>query len=239
MELSDIAAKDLELWKVDVPYTARASITEESLKEEDVMGPLDLISEYFQSPLSPKHIHVVVRRPPGVSRKRVGIDLDDLVDRVVKRLREENEEKAASFPASEVSYAIITKAMWHLKLMELPVHPIDFEQYSKMKDRQVDKFKWDEGLSEDQQMDRVLQWFKQHLKLPRYCTFTDTRKENSLKIQLGKLTLEGTPDITFTVRGARFAFVEVKKPDKFASGDFQAKALLLLYHENLQPLPGM
>ncbi|KAJ3329765.1 hypothetical protein HDU93_000787, partial [Gonapodya sp. JEL0774] len=50
-KLSDIAANNLELWKVDVPYAARASITEDTLKEEDVMGPLDETSEYFQVPL--------------------------------------------------------------------------------------------------------------------------------------------------------------------------------------------
>ncbi|KXS08883.1 hypothetical protein M427DRAFT_39856 [Gonapodya prolifera JEL478] len=188
--LSGVDASTLELCKVDVPYAARASIKEDTLKEEDVMEPLKKVSFYFPDQGSEEHIRVVVRRPQGAPQKRpVDIDLDDFANELVKRLREDNEEKAASFPASEVSSAVMTKAMQHLKLMELPVDPSDFEQFSKMKDRQVDKFKWDEGLSEDQQMDRVLEWFKRHLKLPRHCTFTDTRKGNSLKIQLGKVCL--------------------------------------------------
>ncbi|KAJ3309615.1 hypothetical protein HDU93_005500, partial [Gonapodya sp. JEL0774] len=62
-KLSEIAAMNLELWKVDIPYEARASITDDSLKEADVMGALDKISEYFQEPTAKEHIHVVVRRP--------------------------------------------------------------------------------------------------------------------------------------------------------------------------------
>ncbi|KXS16949.1 hypothetical protein M427DRAFT_30779 [Gonapodya prolifera JEL478] len=100
--LSGVDAYTLALWKVNIPYAARASITEDTLKEEDVMGPLKKVSFYFPDQGSEEHIRVVVRRPQ------------------VKRLREDNEEKAASFPASEVSSAVMTKAMQHLKLMELP-----------------------------------------------------------------------------------------------------------------------
>ncbi|KAJ3334061.1 hypothetical protein HDU93_008223 [Gonapodya sp. JEL0774] len=64
--LSDVDAYQLDLWKVNISYAARASITEDSLKEADVMGALDEISEYFQEPPAKKHIHVVVRRPQGL-----------------------------------------------------------------------------------------------------------------------------------------------------------------------------
>ncbi|KXS10961.1 hypothetical protein M427DRAFT_36429 [Gonapodya prolifera JEL478] len=62
-KLSEIAANDLKLWKVDVPYAARASITEDTLKEEGVMEPLKKISFYFPDQGSEEHIRVVVRRP--------------------------------------------------------------------------------------------------------------------------------------------------------------------------------
>ncbi|KXS11509.1 hypothetical protein M427DRAFT_60538, partial [Gonapodya prolifera JEL478] len=64
-ELDDIPASRLRLWKVIVPYSARAFIKEETLKEEDEMEPVKEISHYFpQTPLPKKHIHVVVCRPP-------------------------------------------------------------------------------------------------------------------------------------------------------------------------------
>ncbi|KXS16981.1 hypothetical protein M427DRAFT_30801 [Gonapodya prolifera JEL478] len=65
--LSGVDAFTLALWKVNIPYAARASITEDTLKEEDVMGPLDEISEYFQLPPPKKHIHVIMDRIAAIS----------------------------------------------------------------------------------------------------------------------------------------------------------------------------
>ncbi|KAJ3315537.1 hypothetical protein HDU93_004629, partial [Gonapodya sp. JEL0774] len=120
--LSGVDASTLTLWKVDIPYEARVSIAEDTLKEEDVMGPLDEISEYFQLPPPKKHIHVVVRRPQDAPQKRPGTDIDpdDFANKLVKRLREDNEERASSYAASKVSSALMQNALQHLKLL---VHP--------------------------------------------------------------------------------------------------------------------
>ncbi|KXS14994.1 hypothetical protein M427DRAFT_32712 [Gonapodya prolifera JEL478] len=66
-KLSEIAASDLELWKANIAYAARASIREESLRKEDVMEPLDEISEYFRLPPPKKHIHVIMDRIAAIS----------------------------------------------------------------------------------------------------------------------------------------------------------------------------
>ncbi|KAJ3334062.1 hypothetical protein HDU93_008224, partial [Gonapodya sp. JEL0774] len=120
-ELSDVDAYQLDLWKVDIPYEARASIAEDTLKEEDVMKPFKKVIFYFPDQGTEKHIHVIVRRPEGASQKRPGdIDLNDFANKIVKRLREENEEKALSYQASAVSSALMQNALQHLKLL---VHP--------------------------------------------------------------------------------------------------------------------
>lgn len=64
-ELSDIAASKLDLWKVNVPFFARATIRDNALNEEDAMQPLKKVKFYFSGLLEEEHIHVVVRRPQG------------------------------------------------------------------------------------------------------------------------------------------------------------------------------
>ncbi|KAJ3328398.1 hypothetical protein HDU93_001486 [Gonapodya sp. JEL0774] len=63
---SDVDAEDLDLWKVNVPYTERGTLREEAFREEDVMEPLEEISYYFQPPVPKKYIHFVVRRRAGL-----------------------------------------------------------------------------------------------------------------------------------------------------------------------------
>ncbi|KAJ3332817.1 hypothetical protein HDU93_008920, partial [Gonapodya sp. JEL0774] len=61
--LSDVDAYQLDLWKVDIPYEARASISEDTLKEEDVMKPFKKVNFYFPDQGTEEHIRLVVRRP--------------------------------------------------------------------------------------------------------------------------------------------------------------------------------
>src|SRR4051812_15110499 len=64
-----IDAKDIILWKVDIPYDEDA-VKQLVLKETDViknMSPVSKISHYFGNESTEEHIHVVVERPPGKS----------------------------------------------------------------------------------------------------------------------------------------------------------------------------
>ncbi|KXS13829.1 hypothetical protein M427DRAFT_58081 [Gonapodya prolifera JEL478] len=69
--LSGIDAAQLDVWQVNVPYAARATIREDAFKEEDAMEPLKKVKFYVLTPPEEERIHIVVRRPSVPSTANV------------------------------------------------------------------------------------------------------------------------------------------------------------------------
>ena len=61
--LKDVAALDLDIWKVDLPITnLEKSLDEIRLDEDNSLSPVDVLSEVFLAPAH-KRIHVIIQAP--------------------------------------------------------------------------------------------------------------------------------------------------------------------------------
>ncbi|CAB4399643.1 unnamed protein product [Rhizophagus irregularis] len=74
-------------------------------------------------------------------------------------------------------------------------------------------FRWDTDMAEDQQMDDVVTWFKNALKLPRgfYIKDVHTQKNYQRRLQGASVTLTGGTDISIGPSGTPCVWIETKK----------------------------
>jgi hypothetical protein len=62
----DADADSLVLWKVSIPVdrSLKQNIGNHSFADEDLLSPVDELSEVFSEGLSQKHLHIVIKAPP-------------------------------------------------------------------------------------------------------------------------------------------------------------------------------
>ncbi|KXS14987.1 hypothetical protein M427DRAFT_57132, partial [Gonapodya prolifera JEL478] len=256
-KLSEIAANDLELWKVDVPYAARASITEDTLKEADAMGPLDEISEYFQLPPPKKHIHVVVRRPresqrPTLPSDSSGIALAQRIEELQHKLEEKIQEGQSELQQklaegqSELRRLVqaeesVSLSKFDLKktafvVMAFPEQPASDDDEHKS----IPSFPWETSVTESHSTHReaYMAHLRNILRLPPsgYVTLSDVSHYRSLlSVTIGDVSVKGTTDLLVAVNApdpcmivsGALCALEVKKVGETASGIDQACGELL------------
>ncbi|KAJ3344035.1 hypothetical protein HDU93_003198 [Gonapodya sp. JEL0774] len=234
--LSSVDASTLNLWKVNVPYTGRASIKEKTLKKEDLMEPFKRVGFYFSNVLTEEHIHVVVRRPQARDSPVIGTETikslmgavkevmentaTEIVEHARKRLKTKDlkEQKA-----SEISNSTFQKIAIDMQLSSIEVVNDIFETLPEMEI--VPEFGWRDSDRENDRIGDIVEYFKRHLRL-----------HNSE----ANILLTGSPDIEFRVSRKRFAFVAIKKPKTLSAKEtHQAIAELLLFHDSPQQFHGL
>ncbi|RHZ47848.1 hypothetical protein Glove_566g41 [Diversispora epigaea] len=75
-EFSSIDAKDLKLWKVEIPDDREDLLNALSLKDEDELCATRKISKYFLDPPAKKHIHVIIEQPVAIAPQAILSDGD-------------------------------------------------------------------------------------------------------------------------------------------------------------------
>ena len=63
IRVNNIAAKDLQLWKINIPYSDVVGVKDPDLSA-DALQPLDDIEDIFPEEPLKKHVHIIVKPPP-------------------------------------------------------------------------------------------------------------------------------------------------------------------------------
>ncbi|KXS18953.1 hypothetical protein M427DRAFT_180240 [Gonapodya prolifera JEL478] len=140
-KLDDVAANDLTLWNVSIPYSDCSGIRIEDFNENGNMAAFENLSFYFKRDgLKTKHIHIVVRRPEAQTHALTVSTLNQIQEEI-RMVREKMR------PPSDASISLS-----NFNIRQSPFEIIEFPPL-----RDVDRvgkfisFPWDNNLVESQE----------------------------------------------------------------------------------------